>query len=344
MDAASGNLSVNQLVAALGTLDVASLGTVGIIGKVTEGLWDMAKAATETSVGLTALNEITGSDPKIVLQWERAAERLHISGKSVISMIASVQKMNNDMAAGRGTPAVVGQFLGMDPAKAYDANGKVTAYKDAMDYIREMAQPNSRYQHLGAGQQQYAVGQLFGGDADNAFRLIKDVVSGKFRPQDIHGLNDKQISELNKTDAQWTAVKQDVTGLFEKFLTGTDTVQQLLTASSQLLEAVNKILDMPSVRGALHEIGEAGANVINGKVLGMIMGEQNTNSTEDAFMKSINNRITAAGIAAGTGGAGAVGKPQEVKVKLDINDKTTPEFRMRGVIYAEASVPLGNNP
>ncbi|MES2155465.1 MAG: hypothetical protein V4510_10055 [bacterium] len=264
VDAASGNLSVHQLVGALGELDVVSLGSVGILSKVTSALMGMASAATSTAVELTALHDLTGADPKIVQQWEAAAAQVVGHTGSIIKAIEAVHEMNKRIAAGGGTPAVVGTLLGMSTTKGFDKGGHAIL-KDAMDYMREMAKNGSQYQSLDKEQQEAALDQLFGGAGPDIFREIKAMRAGTFRPDKMHVISDQQTSELNKVNMDWIAVKQDVVGIFDRLLSGGAMVDQILVAMKSLLDGVNRLLDSPGMKKSMHRMGESAADTIHGK-------------------------------------------------------------------------------
>lgn len=331
VDAASGNLSVRQMVAALGDLDVASAAAVGTFGKITEHLWEMAKTATATSVELTTLAEITHSDPAIVLKWERAAARMHISAQSIVGAIMSVDKIQRDVESNKGVPGWMGAY-GIEPWKGRSADGKTMLYKDLFDYVREFSAKGSTYQTtLSEKRQQDLLANMFGGNGDSIFRLIKDVSEGKVRLSDVRGLDNKQIGALNKVDADWISVKQDVTGLFERFLTGGEMVDQILVGAKNLLEAINKILDMPSVRKAMGYTGRGFEIVLGGLAQtlqhpGFLMGEQVGANSEDAWARAMANKYR---------GIAPAAAPTEAKhtLNLEVNGKPAGQ-----VTFADSAV------
>lgn len=245
VDAASGNLSVRQLVGVLGDLNVASVATVGVIGTIGDTLWGMAKAATATSVELAKLHDVTGADPSITLKWERAAERLHISTASIVGGIRSVFDMQTQMERGGGQPGFMRAY-GIEPMKA---NG---AYKTFEDYIAEFARQGSHYQHLGRSLQYSLLKDLFPkASPDDIFRLVEQTRLGNFNPSSLGGLADKQIAALNKVDSDWITVKQDVVIIFEKFLLAGDGVDSILKSVHEMLEEVEKLQKPTNLKGAM---------------------------------------------------------------------------------------------
>lgn len=263
IDAASGNLSVSQLTAAFGTLTGASTGTVSGIKKITDNLVDMAKAATQTAVDLTTLHDITDADPALVQKWELAAERLHISGKSIVSSIMAVNNIQKQMENGGGEPSFMGRF-GIDATKI--VNGK-RAYKDLFDYVAEFAKTGSRFQSLGPKLQQSLLDSMFGGSADDMYRLIKDVNHGKVDLSKVSGLNDKQIKDLNAVDAKWIAVKQDVVGIFDKFLLAGDNLSSILDGTTNLLERVSGYIASKEGQSTIGGFGKGVKGLLTGDTL-----------------------------------------------------------------------------
>lgn len=241
VDAASGNLSVKQLIGALGELDVASVGTVGIISKVTETLWGMAKAATNTAVELSALQDITGVDPKIVQQWDKAAERVTHHAGSIVKAIQSVHEIQKRLATGEGPPAALTGILGLSPYKV-DAAGKQSV-KDAMDLMKEMAAPGSTYRTRSRDVQQSALGQVFGGGAEDIYRVLEQMIAGKFHPSAVGGMDDKQVKSLNRVDVDRIKVGQELTDIFQHLLVSGDGVAGMLERLGTQLERVDKWLE-----------------------------------------------------------------------------------------------------
>ena len=280
VDASSGNLSVKQLVGALGELDVASVASVTVISKISETLWGMARAATGTAVEMSVLKDITDVDPKIAQQWEKAAVRMNMSTGTMIRAIMSVHEMNRKIAAGEGTPAVISKLFGMDPTKV-DAKGK-RGLKDAMDYIREMASDESIYQQRGKLIQQTGLEQIFGGAGKDVFRMIAGLRSGEFKPSEISVLENEQVEKLTGLRKQEIEISQKMTGIFQKFLTGGDRFAKVLDLISGKLEDIDKWLASKQGGKTLNILGKEIMAPLKynfnlwemGKATGKYIGEQ----------------------------------------------------------------------
>ncbi len=239
VDAASGNLSVKQLVAALGDLDVASVGSVGVLGKVADTLWGLAKAATGTATEMNALNEITGADPKIVQQWEKAAERIQISAGSITRSISAVHRMNAGIAAGGGPPSALTGILGLNPYKGTDAQGR-PIYNEFLDYMAQMRTPGSAYSKLSPALQLSALSNAFpGADSEAMFRILK---AKDWHPERISVLENKQVAELTAVKRKETEIGQQLVGIFDKLLTGGGAFADVLDSITKKLDSIDKWL------------------------------------------------------------------------------------------------------
>lgn len=313
VDAASGNLSVKQLVGALGELDVASVAGVGMLTKVTETLWGMAKAATESAVQLTQLYGLTGVDIKFVQQWEKAAERINIVPGTISKSVKAVNDMMGAISANKmGVPGELSGILGILPDKL-DAQGN-RIKKTFGDIMKELADPKSRYWALPSDQvrQQILGGALPGTDRDALFLILKEMRAGKWHPELITGMNKGQVKELTDLDRQWIGVKQQLVDVFQQFLTAGGAVSEILSGARDLLVAVKELLEMPQVKKLLHAGGQVVSNVVSGRIIGQLMGEQAGTSSEDAWAEAMSNRLRLA--TAGNAPAGG-----DLRGKLDIN-------------------------
>lgn len=262
VDATSGNLSVNKLVSSLGELDVASVGTVGIIAKVSESLWSMAKAATQTAVELTALNAITGADPKIVQQWEYAAEQVTGHTGTIIKAIQAVNDMNIKRTREGVVPNAIG-FFGSSMYK-FDEKGN-PVYKTLMDYIKEFSSPTSLYQMRSRESQVGGLRGLFGGAGDDVYMIIEAMKKGQFHPEDRSVLSDRQVRDLKTVDSDWIRVKQDVVGLFDRFLIAGHMVDEILKGLDSLLTRISGLIGHPNATEDFNRIGATIEHALEGK-------------------------------------------------------------------------------
>lgn len=263
VDAASGNLSVNELVGALGKLDVASVATVGILSKITGVLSGMATAAANTAVEMSELHDITGADPKIVQQWEKAAQRINVHAGSIVSAVRGVNDMMGAIAARKSAPPMeMTGWLGITPQKGVDAQGR-PMMKSFFELMTEIANPKNRYWSFTPAVQQQLLGGAFpGGDSKDLFRILNEMRSGKFRPQDMNVLQDKQISELTGIRKQETEMSQRLVGIFDRLLIGGGGFARILESINIKLEAIDKWLASKQGNQILSGIGEGSSRII----------------------------------------------------------------------------------
>lgn len=281
IDAASGNLSVKQLVGALGELDVASVTSVGIFSKVADTLWNLAKAATGTAVELSALKEVTGADPKIVQQWEKAAERIGIQSGSIIRSIQGVNKMMGGVASGTAQMPMEFGRLGITPQKGVDDKGR-PVMKDFFDIFKELANPKSAYWKESAQVQQKLLGGMPFSNPEDIFRLLNQAKAGKFKPEDISVLEDKQVGDLNAVRQEETKISQQMVGIFDKLILGGDAFHRVLVSISGKLESIDKWISSKQGTQTLQVLGGSATDLIRanfnpytlGKNYGIEAGKQ----------------------------------------------------------------------
>lgn len=345
VDAASGNLSVRQLVGALGDLDVASVTTVGILAKIGETLWGMAKAATDTAVELTALHDLTGVNPQMVQQWEKAAVSVGVHSGTIIKAITAVNQMNRRLATGQGAPPELTGILGLSAYKI-DKNGK-EVLKDATDLMKEMAAPGSTYRTRSPLIQQQGLGVLFGGAGDEAFRFINQMIAGKVHPETFSGLDTKQIKQLEEVRSKESEFSAHLADIFDRLITSGGTFASTLDDLNEVLKSINGFLGSVQGKEAIQGVGNVISSFIHPfRTAGRLLGEQGGKSTEDAFMREINNRAKLAGMAQEKSG--------ELRARVDVNLKHNDQSLGAKTVYLDrkvtnaevldATLALGNTP
>lgn len=323
VDAASGNLSVKQLVGALGELDVASVGTVGVISKVADTLVKMAMAATQTAVELTGLAEVTGAEPKLVQQWEKAAERvLHHSG-TITKAIRAVNEMNKGLSIGQAPPAALTGILGLSPYRT-NAEGK-TVTKDALEYLKELAAPGSTYRTRGREVQQAGLNALFPGAGEDIYRILNAMIAGKFHPEEIRGMDNQTVKDLNRVDEDRIKIGQQMTDIFQQIITHGGDVANALEAVSKGLTALSAFLeenkkhsyttDVKNIRAGLGDPAVA-ADLSKKAALFYLNSLLPVGPVIDALMEKRAGRSVAEPRVNLPAGAGAGG---ELRGKLDIS-------------------------
>lgn len=264
VDAATGNLSVKQLVSALGELEVASVTSVGILAKIGDSLWNLAKAATGTAVEMSDLRDITGIDTTLAQQWEKAAQRINVHAGSIVASIHGVNNMMGAIAARKAAPPMeLTGWLGINPHTGrMDAKGH-PVMKNFFDLMGELGNSKSKYWGYAPQVQQQLLGGAFpGSDPKDLFRILNEMRAGRFRPQDISVLDKSQVKDLNHLREQETEASQKITGIFEKLLVGGEGFAKILGAINEKLTALDKWLGSKEAHADLKLLGNAGAGII----------------------------------------------------------------------------------
>jgi hypothetical protein len=239
VDAASGNLSVKQLVSALGELDVVSVGSVGIISKVTDTLYGMAKAAMGTAVELTTLRDIAGTDPKIVQQWEKAAARIGISTGTIARSIMAVNAIKGRVETGGQPPMELSSWLGINMQTGRLDKSGHPVLKNFFDIMAELGSSRSKYWALSDPQKQQSLGAIFGGAGADVFRILKEQRAGNFDPSKMSVLNDKQVKDLTDVSRKETEIGQQFTSIFQQFMLGGGAMAEVLDSLAKRLKLID---------------------------------------------------------------------------------------------------------
>lgn len=264
VDAASGNLSVNELVSALGKLDVVSLGTVGILSKIGNVLYGLGKQATATAVEMSVLKDIAGIDPKVVQQWEKAAQRINVQAGSIVNAVKGVNDMMGSIAARKSSPpAELTGWLGITPQKKdLDAMGR-PVMKSFFDLMGEIANPKNRYWSFSPQVQQQLLGGAFpGADSKDLFRILNEMRAGRFKPESIGVLENKQVKDLTNVSRKTTEVGQQMVGIFDKLLIGGGAFATVLDSISKKLQVIDDWLASKQGNAVLGGIGSGAASIV----------------------------------------------------------------------------------
>ena len=100
VDAASGNLSVRNLITTLGELEVTSLGSSIGIAKVANAFADLAGRSIDAATELSILAELTGKPTSELQQWQKAFELMLVPASAVGSAVRGVQSAMRDINVG----------------------------------------------------------------------------------------------------------------------------------------------------------------------------------------------------------------------------------------------------
>lgn len=191
VDAASGNLSVRQLITAIGDLETRTLGGMIGVSKIADSLAGLAAKSMDTAAALSDLSGVTGVSPDKLQKWGLAFESMRIPSSEVAQGIRGVQKAMSDV--GKGHMPSVFRDLGISPR----VHGKA---KDYFTLLEEMANNKVfwRAYGLGPGQQREWLAQL--GMSENMLVIMKEMRANKFEKRlgEQMGLTPEEIIRLTQ--------------------------------------------------------------------------------------------------------------------------------------------------
>lgn len=346
VDAASGNLSVRQLMGALGELEVVGVGTVGILSKVAETLYGMAKAATDTAVELTELQQITGAEPRIVQQWEKAAVSIGAHTGSVVKSIQAVNTLMSHIASGGDIPAEFGR-IGLVPYKGQTAGGE-PIMKTYQDLMTEIAKSSEYWKLSRERKETFLSGVMPGSDMASNYLMLQAMHSGKFRPQDFSGLDQKQVEGLTDLRRKENEVIGKLGDIFDKFLLGGKALSDILGVISDKLGIINTALGSDTAQKVMHEGGIFSKAMLDNAfsktgfmpMLGLLHGARDV---FDDLRRGQDNKLARAGITTPETPAERVGKiTLELKRGNKIESRTLSQRQLIGGDLWETADELGN--
>jgi len=203
VDAASGNLSVRQLIVAIGDLQASALGGMVGISKIAGALGTLAEHSMATAASLSDLSGVTEVSPEKLQRWGLAFESMRIPSAALGQGIRGVQKAMADVGKGK----VPGVFfdLGISPLDKY--TGK---QKDFFKLLNEMANNKTFWKAygLGPGQRREWLAQL--GMTEDMLRVMKEMKAGKFegRLGEQLGLTPEEIIRFENAETTMRKIQQ----------------------------------------------------------------------------------------------------------------------------------------
>lgn len=289
VDAATGNLSVRQLVGVLGELNVASVASVGVLGKIAEGLTGITESAMAAADQLSTLQDVTGADPKIVQQWDKAAERIvHHSGV-IIGAVKNVNEWMGKVALHTGNaPSELTGFLGILPYKRIDSSGNMVT-KTAIDLIQEISR-NGRYWSMQEQAKQQLLGGIFGSSKDDVYRVLKQIHAGTFHPEQISGLSDKQVHDMNTVEGTWTGIKQTATDIAQTFMIAGGAIEKVLEGVKDTLQWWDKLVHSDRFQKVMDYVGGSLQSAVS-------PGEKGSGYYDEATVSRLDQRLSARALA-----------------------------------------------
>lgn len=146
VDAASGELTVSNLVSAMGNLEVATVAEIGALFSMGIALARIIDQAVELSLGFSQFAMHTGLSTQELQKWQRVAEQSHASANEVTQSVENLTKKLANLAVGI-PDAALGAFqqLGVSPfdpitKKAKNAFQVLEEVRRALRGVRDAAQ------------------------------------------------------------------------------------------------------------------------------------------------------------------------------------------------------------
>lgn len=90
VDAGKGELTIGNLVASMGELEVASVGEIAVLAELANKLASVADHTIKTSEAFTDYSAATGASTDALQKWANVAEHVGISGEVVAKALESV--------------------------------------------------------------------------------------------------------------------------------------------------------------------------------------------------------------------------------------------------------------
>lgn len=285
VDAASGNLSVRQLIGAMGELEVKSLGGAYGLTKIAEKIMELARGAMTASTNLLNFKTLTGTDTKWVQSWDAAAEQLGIQSGSIQQSIRRVQDTLAPVAIGAASEPALLRALGIPSYKGVDANNNriMKSYKELMYEISG----SKEFWEMPRATRLMLMSPMFS-DAD--YIIMDDMRKGLFsKRQQAPMLDDKQIAYFRELDALGASIKKTFQSIFTKFLFDGQFLMNYFRDFEYILRTVRESMDTVTGSAAIKSAQSlpyiAGDYIENILKEGPLMGIYRT------IMESLPNRL-----------------------------------------------------
>lgn len=232
VDAASGNLSVKQLIGAMGELEVASLGGTYGLAKIAESFYGLAKAAVETSVDLLSLRDVTGADPKMVQGWQMAGEKIGVSAGAIKSSIKGVGDTMAAISQMRASPPELLTRFGIIPSMSKDAGQVYT------DLMQKVAGNKDFWSNLYGPRERLGFLKTMSLGEDD-LRILQEMRAGRWKPQSVQGLTMKQMEEFKQLSQVTINIQQLMRSIADNLLTDGGVMLAVLERARLALEEID---------------------------------------------------------------------------------------------------------
>jgi len=243
VDAMSGNLSVRQLVSALGDLEASALGGAFGVTKAVDKFVDMAKGAMNAAIGLEMLRALTGESTSTLQRWTKAAEATRIGADVVVSGLRGYQSLVAQMGR-TGVPAQeLQQFFLTTGVSILDAKGKARDYFDVLEDISKSEKFWALDKTTGGRAQTLDALAKLGGD-EKTIRLLELMRSGEWGKalSAAPVMSDKQVKDLAQVSRDFGQISNLMLSITNNLMTWGGKLHETLKSVITLLEDVNKLI------------------------------------------------------------------------------------------------------
>jgi len=195
VDAASGNLSINQLIASIGKLEATSFAGAAGLTKIAQAVANFGKKTMNNAFGLTKLQGMTDISATKFERWGRAAAYVGVSSNTVAQAMMGVQDVMAKVFM-TGEPPKVFYQLGIS---ATNAKGKL---KDFEEIMKDLSK-NEVFWRAGAGVQRELLPQF--GLPQEMLVILKEIRAGTWQSKInlAPGLSEKQIEDLGTLKSEF---------------------------------------------------------------------------------------------------------------------------------------------
>jgi hypothetical protein len=250
VNASSGNLSVRQLISAMGELEVKSLGGTYGITKLAQAFYDLSKQAMNTTSDLINFHATTGADPKMIQQWTGAAVKLGLGEDVIKRMYSGLTKVTASMKDLNANAPELFAKLGISAYKEIGP-GKVPVMKKPEELAAEIAADKAKKFWTADPGQRSKWLESAGIPAEfvQVLGMMKDKTWTK-AVSDVPILNAEQMGGLEKTRKGGVEIGQGLTGLAQR-LVGSTVMAGITEKVGSQITLANKSLDEDAKRSKL---------------------------------------------------------------------------------------------
>ncbi len=149
VDAASGALTVGNLVSQFGALEIATVAEIGVLWELGVQLANVVDQGMKMSLGFEQFTMHTGLSAQALQKWQIVAQQSHASAQDVTSSLENITKGLALIGIGQDTPLL--KTLQLLSISARDAHGDLKNADQIMTEIRHrlgVATPNVSTQEL----------------------------------------------------------------------------------------------------------------------------------------------------------------------------------------------------